>query len=124
MIGSTFGDMLIQLGKIAIEAGVGIKAIRKTFESMNPYVAIAAGVALVAFGTMIKSSVSKIGTSGGSGGYSASGSGQGFGNGFSSAAVNTQQNPMVITLTGQLVAKGSDLVYVVEQESRRRRVAT
>ena len=130
MIGSTLGDMLIQLGTIAIKAGVGIEAIKTAFASMTGIGAIAIGVSLIAFGTAIKKSVSQIGSSsgksggGGAGGAGGTGSGQGFGNGFSSAASNAQQKPLIITLQGQLVAKGNDLVAVVEQEHRRRRATT
>lgn len=57
----TLGGLLVQLGKIAIQTGIGLLAIKKAFESLNPVVAIAAGVALVAFGSLIKGSLSKLG---------------------------------------------------------------
>lgn len=55
---STLGDLMIRLGEIAIQAGIGMAAIKAAFESINPAVAIAAGVALIAFGNIIKSAIS------------------------------------------------------------------
>jgi hypothetical protein len=52
---TSIGDLVIQLGKAAIQIGVTMQAIQASFSS--PLVAIAAGIALVAFGTIIKSAV-------------------------------------------------------------------
>lgn len=58
---SVLGSALQQLGKVAIETGLGIKAIKAAFDTLNPFVAIAAGVGLIALGTIIKNSVGQIG---------------------------------------------------------------
>jgi len=65
---SSLGGVLVELGKMAIKTGVGILAIKIALKSLNPYVAIAAGVALVALGSAVSSSVKGLGDSGGSGG--------------------------------------------------------
>ena len=57
-----FGTLAIQLGEIAIAAGIGIEAIKKTFETMNPVAAIAAGVGLIALGSLIKGAVKNLGS--------------------------------------------------------------
>lgn len=50
-------NLLIQLGKIAIQAGIGLLAIKAAFETLGGFGAIAAGVALVAFGNIIKGQI-------------------------------------------------------------------
>jgi len=65
---SSLGSVLVELGKMAIKTGVGILAIKIALKSLNPYVAIAAGVALVALGSAVSSSVKGLGDSGGGGG--------------------------------------------------------
>ncbi|MCX6303290.1 MAG: hypothetical protein NTW82_14025 [Bacteroidia bacterium] len=124
MVGNAFGDMLIQLGTVAIEAGVGIKAIKTAFESMNPAVAIAAGIALIAFGSAIKNSISKINADRAE---AASASGSGESNKFiydTRGTGSASVQPQTIIITGKLKAEGSDLVYVFNQESMRRDIVT
>lgn len=48
-----FATMLQQLGKLFIEYGVGLLAFQKATFTMNPYLAIAAGAALIAIGSGI-----------------------------------------------------------------------
>ena len=62
-----FADMAIQLGKIAIGAGIGIEKIKTAFSTLGGFKAIAAGAALVALGTLVKSRIKKTGKSIGSG---------------------------------------------------------
>jgi hypothetical protein len=51
-------DGLIQVGKLAIGTGLAIQAIKEALKTLNPYVAVAAGVALVALGTYVKGRLS------------------------------------------------------------------
>lgn len=60
----TLGGVLTELGKMAIQTGIGIKAIQLALKSLNPYVAIAAGVALVALGSAFKSGASSLANGG------------------------------------------------------------
>ena len=59
------GSMAIQLGQLAIQTGIAMKAIKISFK--NPYTAIAAGIALIALGSFVSSKAKSI-TSGGGGG--------------------------------------------------------
>lgn len=79
------GSVLVELGKMAIQTGVGILAVKMALKSLNPYVAIAAGIGLVALGSMFSSKSKSLGGSMGSGG-GAGASGGGGGGSFSTGA--------------------------------------
>lgn len=74
---STLGGVLVELGKMAITTGVGILAIQTSLKSLNPYVAIAAGAALIALGGAVKGAVKGLGNSASSGGGAFTGSSSG-----------------------------------------------
>lgn len=69
----TIGDMAINLGKLAISMGITLKGIVEALKSLNPVVAIAAGIALIALGTMVKGAAGNIAKGKGGGGATASG---------------------------------------------------
>ena len=60
MIMSTFADMAIQIGKIAIGTGAAIEGIKQALLSLNPYVVAAAGAALIALGGFVKGQLKKV----------------------------------------------------------------
>jgi len=62
---TALADMAIQVGKLAIGIGISVSGIKKALTSLNPVVAIAAGIALVALGTLAKSALSNIASGGG-----------------------------------------------------------
>jgi hypothetical protein len=71
----TIGDMAINLGKLAISMGITLKGIVEALKSLNPVVAIAAGIALIALGTMVKGAAGNIAKGGNGGGGGATSSG-------------------------------------------------
>jgi hypothetical protein len=122
-------DMAIQLGKISIGAGVALLGIKKAFENpANAGVAIAAGAALVALGTVVKSQISKtgasVGASGGGDSISSTNTFAGFTNvndlpGGSQAFLTTSAaSQRAISIS--LVADGRELIGVIDnvQDSR------
>lgn len=74
LLGS-LGSLLVQVGQMAIAVGVGLEAIQKSLLTLNPAVAIVAGVALVSIGSMFSSMSKNLG--GGMGSSSASSGGGG-----------------------------------------------
>lgn len=88
---STLGGVLVELGKMAITTGIGILAIQTALKSLNPYVAIAAGVALVALGSAVKGGVKNLGSSASSGAGSSTGN-ISTGASYNSPASSTSSN--------------------------------
>lgn len=116
---STFGDMAITIGKMAVSTGVATLGIKAALESLNGYVAIAAGVALIALGSAVKAGLSNVAA----GNYNASTNvASATGNyGAGSSPINTafENREMTIKVTGTLRADGSQLVSVIENENVR-----
>lgn len=54
-------DGLINVGKLAIETGLAIGAIKQALKTLNPVVAVAAGVSLIALGSYVKNQLSNQG---------------------------------------------------------------
>lgn len=72
MILTTLADLAIQVGQIAIGVGISIEGIKKALATLNPAVAIIAGIALVAIGSFAKSELAKAAQGRSSGGGGAS----------------------------------------------------
>jgi hypothetical protein len=118
-IGKMFGDVAIAIGKVAIASGVTALALKTQLFS-NPYVAIAAGAALIALGTALRSQLSSA-VSGASGG-SSSISGSTATYDVRTMAVKTEA--VKVNVTGRLETSGKTLAFVLEQENQRKNSAT
>ena len=112
---SAFGDMAIAIGKIAISAGLassGIAAALKNPE--NWMLAVAAGAALVALGSAVKSSLSAVS----SGDYSAGGGG--YSGGYASGGSSDFETREVqVYVTGTLEADGDKLITVINNTNKK-----
>ena len=114
---SAFADLAISVGKMAIQTGAATLGIKAALESLNPYVAIAAGAALVALGSALKTGMSNAA----SGSYSASAnvaSASSYSSG-SSLGSDMYGREMTVKVTGRLEASGSTLAAVLDNEAQR-----
>ena len=112
---SAFGDMAIAVGKIAIAAGLASEGIQAALKMGNPYVAIAAGAALIALGSAVKSSLS----SAASGDYSAGGGGYSSGYSGGSSGGGYETRDVKVYITGTLEADGDKLITVINNTNNR-----
>ena len=104
-----FGDLAIQLGEMALATGIGITAILDSLATLNPGAAIAAGIALIALGSVIKAGVSMLGKSKGkSNGGATSQSTTAYTGGGSAYTPNVAMANMNINVTGKI--SGNDIV--------------
>jgi hypothetical protein len=54
----TMADLAIQVGKIAVGVGISVEGIKKALQTLNPVLAVAAGIALIALGSIAKNALS------------------------------------------------------------------
>ena len=120
---TAFADMAQSVGKMAISMGMTIIGIKAGLESLNPYVAIAAGSALVALGAAVKAGLKNVAN----GNYAASSSSVASSSYATSSAASTtgyNERERNIKVAGTLKASGSDLVTVLTNENKRRLATT
>ena len=115
------GGIMVDLGKMALDIGIGLEAIQKALMSLNPALAIGAGVALIALGSLFSAGSRKLGQSiGGAsgGGYSSAPSlrntGPSYGHSEYRGAWQDDFNV-------EFVIKGDNLVGVLDTAQQRRK---
>lgn len=116
---SSFGDMATAVGKMAIATGVATLGIKAALESLNGWVAIAAGTALVALGAAVKSGLSNIAA----GNYSSS-TAVASGSYGSSASNDYVTRDVQVNVTGTLQADGDKLVAVLNNTANKKGYTT
>jgi len=115
---STFAEAAIAVGKMAIQMGLAAEGVKQALLFGNPYVAIAAGAALVALGAAVKAGMSNIA----SGSYASSSSYSQGARAVGTSGLVTRE--LTVNVQGTLVAQGSQLVAVLNNENKRRKVTT
>ena len=136
---NTIADMAIRLGKLAISIGIAVEGIKKALQSLNPGVAIAAGIALIALGTLVKSAAANIGGGGNVPAFANGGivGGSSFFGDKILARVNSgelilnqqqqkavyeamnQQPSFGVSLDGQFKLSGEDIILAVERSNNK-----
>ncbi len=106
LLGS-IGNLLQQLGKLAIKAGITLKAVKIALENLRPEVAIAAGIAAVAVGKAFSNSAARLGGSTGTGSVAGAGSSGGFSSGTTFGGARPFSGNLTFTI------RGTDLVAVL-----------
>lgn len=138
---TSMGNIAIQLGQIAIQAGVALLAIKQAFKTLGGPIAIAAGIALVALGTAVKGSISNLGAGMGSGqtAFANGGIVSGPVNALVGEYPGAKSNPEVIAplnklkniigdqgsnnnmnVSGEFVVRGQDLVVALQRADKTR----
>ena len=107
----TFGGILSQLGQMLVKEGMGILAAKIALRSLDPYKAIAAGVGLIAIGSMFSQGAKSLADGSGSGGGSGGGSYGSSGTGSNVYDIRQSQAALPSTIT--LKVEGRDLVASV-----------
>jgi hypothetical protein len=92
----TIGGMAVQLGKLAIKIGITLEKVKLAFKGPSGFLAIAAGAALVALGSLFKAGAAKIG-GGGGGSRGGGGSGSSYTGGNTAGGATAFANGGIIS---------------------------
>jgi len=111
---SALGDMAISVGKMAVATGVATLGIKAALESLNGYVAIAAGTALIILGQAVKSGLSNVAA----GNYS-SGAPSVAAASTSATSSDFATKEVTVNVTGTLKADGNQLITVIQNTQNR-----
>lgn len=127
-VGSSLGDMAIQLGTVVSAAGIAFFTLGEAFQKAisNPataLLAVAAGAALIAVGTAVKSSISSI-ASGSSGGTYSSGNYDTSTGSTSASASPIRSAPETIRLEGTFKMLGKDMALIIAKNKQLEYITT
>lgn len=122
MVIGVMADLAVQVGQIAVGVGVATLGIKKALESLNPAVAIAAGVALIALGTAAKGALSK--AAGGGGGSYNSGVYDTRSISSQKQMAGLQANAMRVEIIGETSIKNKDIYIAYKNAESNRKIKT
>jgi hypothetical protein len=119
---TAFGNIAISIGKTAVATGIATLGIKAALESLNGYVAIAAGLALIALGSAVKTGLSNISSGGSTGSYSSSS--YVASSDYGSSSSDLAERDISINISGKMTAQGNALVAVLNNENVRKQKTT
>lgn len=119
---STIGSFAQRLGGLIMGIGTAQLALKESFATENPYVAIAAGAALVALGAAV-TTMSSAAARGNYGSY-ATGTSYSSASGYTATNNKYTEREINIKVNGALTASGSTLVAVIKSEEDRKNKTT
>ncbi len=122
MVIGVLADLAVQVGQIAVGVGVATLGIKKALESLNPAVAIASGVALIALGTAAKGALSK--AAGGGGGSYNSGVYDTRSISSQKQMAGLQANAMRVEIVGETSIKNRDIYIAYKNAESNRKQNT
>lgn len=114
----SLGDMAIAIGKIFMEAGIGSEAVKMALGSLQGFGAIAAGAALIALGTAVKTGLANV-AQGNYSSASASVASSGYGAARNGNNGGYTMREMTVNVTGTLKADGDQLITVINNTNKR-----
>jgi len=117
---SPIADACIAAGLMIMTTGEAVEAFKAAFSSLQGYAAIAAGAALIAVGATAKAGLAALASSSS---YSSS---RTLTSGSSSSSLSNDYatSSMTVNVTGTLVASGSELIAVINNENNRKNHTT
>lgn len=122
MVIGVLADLAVQVGQIAVGVGVATLGIKEALEDLNPAVAIAAGVALIALGTAAKGALSK--AAGGGGGSYNSGVYDTRSISSQKQMAGLQANAMRVEIIGETSIKNKDIYIAYKNAESNRKIKT
>jgi hypothetical protein len=121
---SVFGELMVTVGKIAIQAGVTMLGIQAMFA--NPFspaqalLVVGAGILLVALGTAVKAGIQNAG----SGNMSSATSYSSGSVSSSSSSAEYSSKEIKVSVSGELQSRGNKLIAVISNESGRKKLTS
>lgn len=115
---TAFADMAIAMGKIIMEAGIGVEAAKLAMNTLQGVGAIAAGAALIAIGSAVKAGLANVAA----GNYSAAAASPVASSGYGSRSPENggwNMRELAINVTGTLKADGDQLITVINNTNKR-----
>ena len=107
-----FAKTMTQMGEMLIIEGAGIKAFKESLKSLNPAVAIGAGVALLALGAALSSGLKALGSSAGASTTASTSA-------VSNSAISSQEfkSEQIIYVKGKI--SGSDIIIAGDNQKNK-----